>query len=239
MNSSEQAVSAHSGAPVALSVTVSPSLSEYLSASPLVNICNDRTLSEFRQSMNESLRIPSERVSEFQALQRVAQSVTNSITVPGVSELLTALNTESVREVSAVKARMRHISRGQASIALRTQLLLARLDDLGKSATAMIMAQALRGDQEALESLREGESSQPEYVEFFAILAELSKLEQAQLELAQDIAALPDYPLHSECSVPQFIKQPEQVLRGAVNPHAPTAVPADITRSGYAVGCLA
>lgn len=239
MNRLEQAVSAHSGAPVALSVTVSPSLSEYLSASPLVNICNDRTLSEFRQSMNESLRIPSERVSEFQALQRVAQAVTNSMTVPGVSELLTALNTESDREVSAVKARKRAISRGQAGSALRIELLFRWLKNNGKFATAIVMAQALRGDQAALESLRERESTQPEYTEFFAILTELDKWEQAQLELAQDIAALPDYPLHSECSVPQFIKQPEQVLRGAVNPHAPTAVPADITRSGYAVGCVA
>ena len=101
------------------------------------------------------------------------------------AEMVTALQGEAGRETAALRAKRSRISKGQARIAVPIEQLMEYRDAQGKYATALIMAQALRGDQEALKVLRRTDSTLREYVEFFAILAELHDIELARAEYLQ------------------------------------------------------
>jgi hypothetical protein len=172
-----------------------------------------------------------ESLQEYKDLLGTAWQVT------GV-ETAKALQGEAGREVAALRAKRVIISKGQA-FAVRIERLFKHLDSQGKHATALVMAQALRGDDSKLKSLQRADSKLYEYAEFFAILAELQCLKVALSEYLQLVEAAP-LPKHlTPCTLPEFIKPPKLVLRGSVSIAAPPAVPADITHMGYAVGLVA
>jgi len=173
-----------------------------------------------------------ESLQEYKDLLGTAWQVT------GV-ETAKALQGEAGREVAALRAKRVIISKRQALSAVRIERLFKHLDSQGKHATALVMAQALRGDDSKLKSLQRADSGLYEYAEFFAILAELQCLEVALSEYLQLVEAAP-LPTHlTPCTLPEFIKPPKLVLRGSVSIAAPPAVPADITHMGYAVGLVA
>ncbi len=178
------------------------------------------------------------QLSDMQCLfTQLASEITG--VCAGVETMAAAMQIESRRAVAAVRAKRKRISQGQARVAVQIEQLLTRLESEGKLATAAVAAEALRGDREQLQALRDIQSDSGGFVEFFAILTALQKIHELQLDLAYAIAHLPTYPIQTECTAPEFLKQPEQILCGAVSIKAPPASPTDVTPLGYAVGCAA
>lgn len=196
-----------------------------------LRVTGSLTLSQLSLKANAS-KYARESLQEYLELFGGAWQVT------GV-ELVEVLQGEAGGKVAVLRARRARISKGQALVAVRIERLFKHLESQGKPATALVMAQALLGDESKLKSLQRADSTLYEYAEFFAILAELHCLEVALSEYLQLADSEPRYPLQEVCSVPDFIKPPEFVLRGSVSITAPPAVPTDVTPLGYAVGVAA
>lgn len=127
-----------------------------------------------------------------------------------------------------------------ARVLIRIERLNARLESKGEHSTVQAMTRALNGDPSQLESLQEWESDLHEYMEFLAILGELQKIQELQQELAYEAASSQQsYQVQGVLTEPEFLKTPDQTLCGAVSIKAPPALPTDMTRTGYAVGCVA
>ena len=138
-----------------------------------------------------------------------------------------------------VRRKLSCIAKGQARVAVRISELLKRLEREGMYATAAVMSEALLGDTGQLQAVRDADSDSEFFAEFFAILSALQEIQEQREYIAHPLERLPVYPVLAECTEPESLKLPEQILCGAVSIKAPPALPSDMTRTGYAVGCVA
>ena len=150
-----------------------------------------------------------------------------------------SIQAESVGANREVRRKLKRIAKGQALVAVRISELFKRLEREGMYATAAVMSDALLGDSGQLQAVRDADSDSEFFAEFFAILSALQDIQDRREDTAHTLQGLPEYPVLAECTEPESLKVPEQILCGAVSIKAPPAVPTDVTRPGYAVGCVA
>ena len=210
------------GGSLALSMTESGQFDSclHMSNGDLVAVLADKTLTDFRSTIAQQLRG-----------QGWHGTPTVSLT-KALSRFIT-WQVEPHKSVKGVQSRIDNVS-------VREKRLNAHFESKGKHATAQAVTKALNGDGSQLESLQEWESDCFAYAEFLAIVGELQKIQELLRELAPEAVGSPQaYPVLAECTEPESLKVPEQILCGAVSIKAPPAVPTDMTRTGYAVGCVA
>ena len=164
-----------------------------------------------------------------------------SVLVPTGGSLVGMVRNESRKSVAALRRNRARISRGQSPVAVGLERLFSRLEREGCHAKAAVMSEYLRGDTGSVDRVSR-KRSQPDddWAEFFVILRLLQESQDLSWETAQLVAQLErTYLVQVVCTEPEYLKVPEQVLRGSVSITAPPAVPADITHMGYAVGLVA
>ncbi len=192
----------------------------HVSNGDLIAVLADKTLSDFRSTIAQQLRgqgwqgtstaLPTKALSRFSAWQ-----------------------VEPHKSLKGVQSRIDNVS-------VRAKRLNTYFESKGKHATAQAVTKALNGDGSQLESLQEWESDCFAYAEFLAIVGELQKIQELLRELALEVVgSAQTYPVLAECTEPDSLKVPEQILCGAVSIKAPPAVPTDVTNMGYAVGLVA
>ncbi len=197
-----------------------PDLSLHMSNGGLLAVLVDKPLTDFRATFTQQQRDRGWQVAPATSLS-------------GVLNRFSAWQVDSRRAARDMHSRI-------ACVSIRVERLRAHLKANGKHATVVPVTRALNGDRSQLDSLQEWETDCFEYAEFLAILGELQKIQELQLELAYEIESSPQsYPVQGICTEPEFLKTPEQILCGAVSIKAPPAVPTDVIHSGYAVGCAA
>ena len=142
----------------------------------------------------------------------------------------------------ATQRKLRQITNGQASVAVKYQKLMVSLIDAGEWETVELFAKAMQGDRDSLRAVHDPQLGIEGYQEFIAILGEITKLQQAlaAVHLQDSLTGTESVPpVQRPRTKAKSERLPRQVLSGAVVVRAPSCLPTDVTHMGYAVGLVA
>jgi hypothetical protein len=142
----------------------------------------------------------------------------------------------------ATQRKLRRITNGQASDAVKYQKLIESLIDAGEWETVELFAKAMQGDRDSLQAVHDSELGIEGYQEFIAILGNIAKRKQAlaAIHLQDSLTGTESVPpVQRPRTKAKSERLPRQVLSGAVVVRAPSCLPTDVTHMGYAVGLVA
>lgn len=155
----------------------------------------------------------------------------------GLTQIVLAMKADR-----ATRRKLRQITNGQASDAVKYQKLIVSLIELDKWETVELFAKAMQGDRDSLQAVHDSELGIEGYQEFIAILGNIAKRKQAlaAIHLQDSLTGTETVPpVQRPRTKAKSERLPRQVLSGAVVVRAPSCLPTDVTHMGYAVGLVA